>query len=206
MLLFRKNLFDPMQGITKLLYFIDYEVVEESFEKRIEEMDAMADIINIYVLCEREIRRHSRSNGVDVVINLYLDYLWEQTCSSMPTEGTRHSNLGEEKDNGIPSARTLANNWRRLKPAAVFHYLHKCQGRMHPVFSPPLVRSADFAEDILALSEFQSIKELILAHDYISSRLNDVFGLDLPVVDTPPPSLKLDDDAEYKQKLLKLLN
>lgn len=127
MLLFRRNLFHPRRGITSLLSPVNsensvaFEIVEKGFKKRIDEMDAMADIINIYFLCEPEIRKRSRSNGIDVVVNLYLKALPDK-----------------ETDDNTPSARTLENNWKRLKPAAIFHYLHNYQGRNHSVFSTPL--------------------------------------------------------------------
>src|ERR1700677_137543 len=73
--LFMRYLFNSKRGITKLLDNIDFGVVEEQFEKRIEDMDAMADIINIYMLCTSEIKKRSQSNGISIVINLYLDHL-----------------------------------------------------------------------------------------------------------------------------------
>jgi hypothetical protein len=50
--LFINYLFNRKHWITNLLNNnINFDIVEEQFEKRTEDMDAMADIINIYMLC-----------------------------------------------------------------------------------------------------------------------------------------------------------
>jgi hypothetical protein len=179
--------------------------VEQHFDKRIEEMDAMADIVNIYVLCEPEIRQRARSNGLDIVINLYLDYLRETEGSSLSTMNETPVEKPEERDDRIVSERTLANNWKRLKPAAIFHYLHIYQSNTNPVFSVPSAYSDDFAIKILEMSDKDSVNELVKANDYISNRLNHAFELDLPIIDAPPPKCELRVDQTYRKKLLKLL-
>jgi hypothetical protein len=176
------NLFNPKGGITSLLRTVDFDFVEGQFDKRIEEMDAMADLINIYMLCAPEIKRRSRSNGLDIVIKLYQDCLEAET--------------GE---------RTLANNWRRLKTAAIFHYLYKYQDRAHPVFSTPSAKLDDFVQKVLTMSEFSSFLKLCQSHDYVSAQLNDLFSLSLPVISSPPPSLELRGNPDYRDKLLALL-
>ena len=154
--IFSNKLFDRKRGISHLLGILDFNVIEEQFDKRIEEMDALADIVNIYMLCTPEIEKFSHSNGLDVVIRLYLE------CISAET-----------------GDRTLANNWRRLKAAAIFHYLYKYQSFAHRLFSPPMVQYDEFPQIILAMSGRESIIKLVQAHDYVSTQLNNVFTLDL---------------------------
>src|SRR5271170_1977920 len=154
--LFRDNLFNPRRGLSNLFDVLDFTTIEERFERRTEEMISMADVINIYMLCGPEIKTRSRSNGFDVVTNLYL--------SSMQAD------TGDQ---------TLANNWKSLKSAAVFQYLYRYQARSHLLFAPPSLHSSQFSEQLLAMSDYGSISELIGAHDYVSVKLNNDFGLDL---------------------------
>ena len=162
---------------------MDFTPIEEHFEKRTEEMIAIADIINIYILCGPEIKKRSHYNGLDVVTNLYL--------SSMNID------TGE---------RTLANNWKSLKAAAVFQYVLRYQIKELTLLTPPSITSSTFAEQILSMANHESVSKLIEIHDYVASKLNKEFDLNLPVIDTPPLTLDIHLDQDYRHQLLRLLN
>ena len=67
--LFRNHLFHPRRGISYLLGVPTFELNEEDFETRKNEMERMAELVNIYMICAEEIKERSRTNGIDVVIN-----------------------------------------------------------------------------------------------------------------------------------------
>lgn len=181
--LFRDHLFNPRRGLSSLFQVLDFTPIEEHFEKRTEEMIAIADIINIYILCGPEIKKRSHYNGFDVVTNLYL--------SSMNID------TGE---------RTLANNWKSLKAAAVFQYVLRYQIKELTLLTPPSITSSTFAEQILSMANHESVSKLIEIHDYVASKLNNEFDLNLPVIDTPPLTLDIRLDQDYRHQLLRLLN
>ena len=147
----------------------------------------MAELVNIYMLCAGEIKERSRTNGIDVVINLYLD---------------SNSEIG---NNEVMGEKTLSNNWTRLNRAAVFHYLVKFEGYSHPIFSPPAVGSTNFAEVLLEMSDRQSIYELLQAYDYVYNKLNSMFELGLPITGVPSTSVELRDNSKHRDKFLKHL-
>jgi hypothetical protein len=178
----RNGVIYPKHGISYLLEIHSFDMIEKEFEKRIEEIDTMSELIRIYVLCAPEIKKRSKVNGIDIVIRLYLDYSKKETGD-----------------------RTLANNWRRLKRAAVFRYLYNYQEYETKLFDPPSFQSDDLEQKILDIPRQQSISELIRANDYIASHLNSDFHLGLPVIDVPPSNCKLRDDPEYRKRLLALL-
>jgi hypothetical protein len=109
--LFRKHLFHPKCGISYLLQMSTFDITDAMFENRKDEMEVMADIVNIYMLCAPEIKKRSRYNGLNIVLNLYLDYI------------TNYDNYGELINEEAPDGTTIAKNWDRFKPAAIFHYL-----------------------------------------------------------------------------------
>jgi hypothetical protein len=185
--LFRNHLFHKRRGISYLLDIPIFELNEEDFETRKYEMETMAELVNIYMICTSEIQERSKTNGIDIVINLYLDH---------------SSEMGDDK---VIGEKTLSNNWKRLKSAAIFHYLYKFQDYLHPIFSPPAVHSAAFAELIIAMSERQSLLALLQAYDHVSSKLNEMFGLDIPFTGVPATSVKLRDNSRHRDKFLKHL-
>ena len=185
-------MFDPNDGISYLLSIPSVHKREEEFEKRTEEMDAMSDIVNVYVLCAKEIKKKSRSNGLDIAIRLYMEYRDQKT-----SENTQAGKA--------PGERTLENNWAKLKPASVFRYLYTHQNREDQLFSPPLLGSDDFAKKLLMMADLQNITNLIRANDYVASRLNADFDLRLPIIDIPPTRFELHYDEAYRQELLALL-
>ena len=186
--LFRNHLFHPRRGISYLREIPTFELTEEDFETRKSEMETMAELVNIYMLCAREIKERSRTNGIDVVINLYLD---------------SNSEMGNDE---VMGEKTLSNNWTRLNRAAVFHYLHKFEDySSHPIFSPPAVGSTNFAEVVLTMSDRQSILELLQAYDYVSNKLNSMFELGLPITGVPSTSVELRDNSKHRDQFLKHL-
>jgi hypothetical protein len=180
--LFRDYLFHPRRGLSNLLEITDFTTIEEQFSKRTEKMISIADVINIYILCADEIKKRSHHNGFDVVTKLYLS--------------STNSETGD---------RTLANDWKDLKSAAVFQYVLRYQIKDFCFISPPRVNSNQFVEQLLSMANLEAISKLIQAHDYISSKLNHDFNLDLPVIDKPTLNFDLHLDQEYRRKLLKLL-
>ena len=175
------------RGLSYLLEIPTFDLNEEDFAIRRSEMETMADIVNIYMICAAELKELSKSTGIDIVINLHLD---------------RSSEIGDDE---VVDEKTLSNNWKRLNRTAVFHYLYKWQEYNHPIFSPPAVTARDFAQMILAMSERQSLLELLQAYDHVSNSLNEMFGLDLPLTGVPSTRVELLDNSKYRVNYLKHL-
>jgi hypothetical protein len=52
------------------------------------------------------------------------------------------------------------------------------------------------------MTKLESVSDLVKIHDYVSSKLNNDFGLDLPVIGASPPKVDHRIDAEYRHQLL----
>ena len=191
--LFCRHLFHPKRGISRLLETSTFDITENMFDNRRDEMEILADLVNIYMLCAPEIKKRSKYNGLNIALSLYLDYI------------TTYDNYDELITEEAPDQTTIAKNWERLKPAAIFHYLHKCQNQLHPVFSPPSVNSENFAQEMVSLSEPGSLLKLMQYYDYVSNILNDMFELEMPVIGLPAASFELQGNAVQRDKFLALL-
>jgi hypothetical protein len=187
--LFSQHLFHPKGGIVYLLKVPTFDLTQEEVDARKEELEPIAELVNIYMLCGQEIKEKAKYTGIDIAINMYLNYVTES--------GNRAADIPEES--------TLVKKWHRFKSAAVFQYLYLFQDQRHPIFSPPAISSNNFVQDILSMSEYSSIHRLLQLYDYVSTKLNEMFELDIPVIGLPVASFEPRDNCKYRKRLLALL-